>query len=568
MRNPWSQRGWNIAKSSARVTGYARASGMRPKPATRGLRKVKALRRHSTSFKRQLCFCGALLAGLGALTVVLPAHAQQSGTQVEGTFNVQRFDSAPGPRNYWVTRGARSDGEHALSFALLANYGYKPFVVDSLTGNAITTVPVVENVASGDVLISYTPIPALQLGLRMPLTYAKGQGITEEGGAGQLENQAIDKFGLSDPVLEAKYRFVGEATSPFTLGAGLFLTAPLGEATAEGAFIGSESVTGGGRIIADYLSSGFGVAANVGFRGQKTGRIGVTEIGSEALYGVGLGYQLGPVLQLVADLFGTSALSGEAGANPLELAVGAKITPLNVPFAISLGGGPGVIQAIGGPVMRAFIGFGYVMESMDEDEDGITDSNDQCPTDAEDKDGHEDGDGCVDRDNDGDEIADDSDKCPNEAEDIDGFQDQDGCAEKDNDKDGFDDTSDRCPAEAENLNGFKDEDGCPDVPDTDADGVIDDKDQCPKEPEDTDGFQDIDGCPDLDNDGDTVPDDKDECIDEAEDINDFQDEDGCPDADQKGAPKAKGKAKSTPKPTPKPAAPAKGTGTEDNPIEL
>jgi hypothetical protein len=77
----------------------------------------------------------------------------------------------------------------------------------------------------------------------------------------------------------------------------------------------------------------------------------------------------------------------------------------------------------------------------------------------------------------------------------------------------------------------------------------------------------VDGCPDLDNDGDTVPDEKDECIDEAEDINDFEDEDGCPDADKKGAKPAKGARGKASKPAAKPA-PAKGSGTEDNPIEL
>jgi OmpA-OmpF porin, OOP family len=529
---------------------------------------VNAHRRQLSFFKHQLCSCGALLAGFGALFVAQPSQAQET-PQVEGTINVQRFDSAPGPRNYWVTRGVRSDGEHAISVGLLANYGYKPFVVDSLTGRTITTVPVVENVISGDVLFSYTPISPLQIGLRAPITYAKGQGITAEGGAGALDEGTggIDTVGLSDPVLEVKYRFLGEAKSPLTAGAAAFLTLPMGEATAKGAFIGNESLTGGGRLIVDYAAGGFGVAANAGFRGQKAGRVGATEIGSEALYGVGLGYQFGPVLQLLADMYGTSALSGEAGANPLELVAGAKITPMSAPLTITLGGGPGVIQAIGGPVVRAFLGLGYSFESMDEDEDGIDDSSDACPTEQEDKDGHEDSDGCPDRDNDGDEIADDADKCTGEAEDIDGFQDQDGCPEKDNDKDGFDDTSDRCPGEAENLNGFQDEDGCPDIPDTDKDGVVDDKDQCPKEAEDTDGFQDVDGCPDLDNDGDGVADDKDECIDEAEDKNDFEDEDGCPDADKKGAKPAKGgKGKGAAKPA-KPA-PAKGSGTEDNPIEL
>ena len=55
-----------------------------------------------------------------------------------------------------------------------------------------------------------------------------------------------------------------------------------------------------------------------------------------------------------------------------------------------------------------------------------------------------------------------ADQCPTEAEDKDGFQDEDGCPDADNDADGILDGSDKCPDEAETKNGFEDEDGCAD----------------------------------------------------------------------------------------------------------
>ncbi|MDB4953946.1 MAG: OmpA/MotB domain protein [Myxococcales bacterium] len=131
----------------------------------------------------------------------------------------------------------------------------------------------------------------------------------------------------------------------------------------------------------------------------------------------------------------------------------------------------------------------------DTDGDGITDDVDKCPTEAEDKDGFQDDDGCPDPDNDGDGIPDAADKCPNEAEDKDGFQDEDGCPDPDNDNDGIADAADKCPNEAEDKDGFQDEDGCPD-PDNDQDGVLDANDKCPDQPETKNGFQDEDGCPD------------------------------------------------------------------------
>ena len=99
------------------------------------------------------------------------------------------------------------------------------------------------------------------------------------------------------------------------------------------------------------------------------------------------------------------------------------------------------------------------------------------------------------KDSDGDGIADSVDKCPNEAEDKDGFQDEDGCPDKDNDNDGIADANDKCPDQAEDKDGFQDDDGCPD-PDNDNDGVADANDKCPEQPETRNGYQDDDGCPD------------------------------------------------------------------------
>jgi len=166
-------------------------------------------------------------------------------------------------------------------------------------------------------------------------------------------------------------------------------------------------------------------------------------------------------------------------------------------------------------------------ESQDRDGDGLVDEKDKCPDAAEDTDGFQDDDGCVDADNDGDGIADAADKCPDAAEDKDGFQDDDGCAEADNDGDGIADAADKCPGEPEDKDGFQDDDGCVEA-DNDGDGIADAADKCPGEPEDKDGFQDEDGCAEKDNDNDGVPDAADQCPLEPETVNGKDDADGCP----------------------------------------
>ena len=500
---------------------------------------------HVPNAARRTLTVGAYAALASAVLCVAPsAHAQS----VSGDFAVQRFDPAAGAHNYFSTRGARTDGKMVWSVGLMANYSYRPFEVkscvlsdaDIAAGNTCSspgarssrTTRVIENEITGDFLGTLTPIPRLQLALKIPVSWVKGQGIDQLSGLNS--KSGINTAGLGDAQLEAKFRVHGEVSDPFVVGAAAFLTGPLGHATAKDKYVGDTTPSAGIRLILDGERGPFSVGGNLTGVFRDKGQVGGTTIGSEARYSVAAGYRIGPVFRLIGDGFGTTRFSATAGENTLEIDGGFQIQPLSSPVTVSLGAGTAVIEGVGVPKLRVFAGLLYAVEKRDRDEDGIDDALDQCPTDKEDRDGYEDSDGCPDPDNDLDTVLDAQDKCPDQAEDQDNFEDRDGCPEPDNDKDGIPDVSDQCPNEPETKNGFKDEDGCPDEADKDNDGVPDSRDKCPEQAEDTDGFQDTDGCPDLDNDNDGIPDAEDECIDEPENKNKFQDEDGCPDDPKAG----------------------------------
>ncbi len=471
----------------------------------------------------------ALSLGAVLLLSASSAHAQA----IDGEFSVQRFTAAPGPRNLFTTRRLRMDGNLSWSAGFMANYAYKPLTLRECDSPACENpgdeFPIVENMVTADVMGSLTIIPRLQIGLRIPVTWVKGQGVTEAG-TPDLAGDGVNAVGLGDAELEGKFRFYGEANSPLALGAALFVTGPLGQATTEdGSYIGDSSPSVGLRGIVDGQHGPVFYAVNLSGVFRESGRIGNSKAGSEFRYGVGGGYQISPLLAVLIEGFGSTRFTTERGENALEALLGAQITPLSSGITVSAGAGTGLVEGIGVPNVRAFLGLTFATSGGDRDKDGIGDGDDLCPAAAEDIDGFEDEDGCPEADNDGDTIADAADKCANEAEDPDAFEDTDGCPEADNDGDTIPDNNDACPLEPETKNGFQDTDGCPDEPDTDADGVVDSKDKCINEKEDTDGFQDTDGCPDPDNDGDGVPDIQDECIDQQETKNGFQDEDGCPD---------------------------------------
>lgn len=131
----------------------------------------------------------------------------------------------------------------------------------------------------------------------------------------------------------------------------------------------------------------------------------------------------------------------------------------------------------------------------DEDADGITDTDDACPTDPEDGLAPKPNDGCRASDPDRDGVPADADRCPDQKEDRLFPGAADGCVAGDTDRDGVGDTEDRCSDRAEDNLDPDPNDGCP-SPDGDADGVPDVNDACPREAEAINGYRDADGCPD------------------------------------------------------------------------
>ena len=127
----------------------------------------------------------------------------------------------------------------------------------------------------------------------------------------------------------------------------------------------------------------------------------------------------------------------------------------------------------------------YRFIGNDDDNDGIKNSNDDCPNVA----GIASNNGCPEEiyDRDGDGIVDAMDDCPDTYGD-----DANGCPKKvvvvevDSDGDSVLDSVDNCPK----IKGLPTNNGCP-LPDSDNDGIVDSADKCPKVP----GVESNNGCP-------------------------------------------------------------------------
>ena len=306
-----------------------------------------------------------------------------------------------------------------------------------------------------------------------------------------------------------------ENTGGFGLGVSTTVYLPTGDETA---FHSDGEVRAEPKLLVDWRTDSFLIAANAGYQFRPENQI--RNFGSNDTVRYGLGIEWEFIDQLAAQFNYIGGVSLGDGRDPNDLTLPGSndvgrpmeiIGALQYSFLqgtlVQLGGGAGITDGLGAPDARVFLSIFHSPLTASDSNEAIAQASGEDSFD----------------DIDGDGVLED-DQCPDEFEDPDGFEDEDGCPDPDNDGDGILDAADACL----NVPGIAEKDGCPFV-DTDGDGIDDDEDSCPKEAEDKDGFADDDGCPDLDNDSDGIPDVSDKCPLKAEVINGVDDDDGCPD---------------------------------------
>jgi outer membrane protein OmpA-like peptidoglycan-associated protein len=505
-----------------------------------------------------------------SLLLVLVAAATPAAAQpVSKALSAQLFEPAVGTRDTLLTlEGATVTHHLGFGLGLMLNYQNDPLVLYVKSAPDGSDEFDLEDADRRINLIKHQLTANLygvfgfrlkwlraHVGLSLPVNLSlRGREVGAEG----QDLGAFEGEGIGDLRLIPKAMLFSDLAG-FSLAFLPILTLPtacwsaaggLSDCKSDGNLAGDRHVSFRPRLAAHYRYRDLIVVANVGGIFRKRSQVFSSELRHRLTYGVGAGYALHPRVEAMAELFGQAGFGTKSGcevdaggatvcsgtsssdldAFPLELDFGAHVRlPKGLQATAAVGFG--LVKALGSPDFRLIAGLRWAPDWRDADGDGVSDAEDTCPTQPEDRDGFEDGDGCPETDNDEDLIPDTADKCPNEAEDFDQYQDQDGCPEVDNDGDGIADLRDHCPSEPETVNQYDDEDGCPDVPDADKDGIADADDRCVREAEDADGFQDEDGCPDPDNDADGVPDTYDNCPTAREDIDNFDDEDGCPDPD-------------------------------------
>ncbi len=425
-------------------------------------------------------------------------------------------------------------------FSLTGHYENDPLV---LFEDGVRLGSVVQHRLTAHLAGAYGVTEWLEVSAQVPLLLMQsGEDLTAQGVGAPAEG-----LGLGTPYLGVRLGLLSQRDDDAVdLAVGAHVGLPLGSVEAlarESALRALPSVMVGRRFgwLRAALDAGVSVRPSTIFSDDN-------EVEDE----VGTGMRLGAVLATTGEgvrgelnLMATIPFKREG--NSVEALAGVR-----VPLSESLEGyalvGLGFGEAPGTPSYRGLLGvaFGHTPPAcvaggrhrpeqcpeLDDDNDGVKNSADACPTEG----GRVDAQGCPVKDTDGDGVLDPDDRCPT----VPGVDVLQGCPDQDND--GIEDSADACPA----IPGVVKFQGCPD---TDGDGLQDSEDACPSEagpaerkgcpPKDTDGdglldeqdacpsqagLKELKGCPPKDTDGDTVADHQDNCPNEAGPA----DNQGCP----------------------------------------
>ncbi len=313
---------------------------------------------------------------------------------------------------------------------------------------------------------SYTLLDRLEVGGELPITVVNLNNfkLLEDQGFPQTAPRVV---GLGAPRLLGRLQILRQSEIPIvSLAAVLEARIPIGDGFS---FMADRGFVVSPRLSAERRFGPVRVLANGGWRFRTApGQYLNIYVGHEFLLGGGAIVDLPNFSsfrenQLLAEINLATPTEApftfrdaEALKTPLELMIGARSTVArNWNVLIAIGRGLGE-SGYGREAFRLVLGLRYeVVAEPDQDGDGIPDKDDACPEKPEDKDGHDDQDGCPEdepiTDSDGDGVPDKEDGCPDKP----GPGPLDGCPDRDGDQ--IPDMVDKCP----DVFGTPELEGCP-----------------------------------------------------------------------------------------------------------
>lgn len=281
-------------------------------------------------------------------SVLLPAAVHAAAS-----FDSISFKPATDSGFYLTTQQTQTLGQWGYALGLLGEFNNDSVIAASATGTRINDVVNEEFVIHGTAAVGL--LNWLNVGLLVEAApYQKFNA--------PITNVSDNGARMGDIRLDFKGRILNNEEHPVGLALVPFVTFPTGS---DSHFTGNGKVSGGAVLAVDSkrIADKFSVALNVG--GQIRDGIPLAPgngVNDQFLISAAANYAVTPSVQLIADLSGWTPFNNFFKNNHRNLEGNAAVRILPTEskrLAVTVGGGTGILDAIGAPDYRAFVSLAY-----------------------------------------------------------------------------------------------------------------------------------------------------------------------------------------------------------------
>lgn len=287
-------------------------------------------------------------AGIAFSLVPLETSAQEG-------LELQRFLPMPTlSRDLYNTSGTDSLLQWEAEAHLIVDYAHRPLVLLDDNGDRLGAV--VKSQTTANLLLALGFGGGFDIGIAMPVI------LSQPAGAQTIPGYDATDAGVAPGDLRVipRIQLFTTRAAPGENGIGLSIMVdtfvPLGD---EASFQGA-GFRVGPRLAFDAIVSGIRLAANVGYLWRERAEVESATVGQSVGWSAGADIPLASTLSVVGDIGGRLNV-GEHGVrraeSPLELLLGFKLRQNS--FFGTFGGGAGIVNGIGTPDFRGFLGLGY-----------------------------------------------------------------------------------------------------------------------------------------------------------------------------------------------------------------
>ncbi|OGP08063.1 MAG: hypothetical protein A2048_08260 [Deltaproteobacteria bacterium GWA2_45_12] len=299
--------------------------------------------------------------GFGFMVLVFSLFTLQAKASLDSKFDIITFHPAVDGGDYFSVYGSQNLKAWQGNVGLYIDYSNRPLQFIGV-GNATGRQSIIDHMLVGDLYGAIGLTDWAEVGVNIPVVFynwffTDNFAAEEDHGGGMGDIQLMTKF----RVINTENHKVGFSIMPF-------VTLPSGDPVR---FTGNANPTGGVLFITDFIiHERFTLALNLGGVIRDDVTVHDVRIDDQFKYGLAGNIRLGKNWFAIIETYGTTpfrSLFSNEGESPLEAGGGIRYMFGDSGFSMNLGGTAGLVDGVGAPRARGFLGVNWTSPIREKD---------------------------------------------------------------------------------------------------------------------------------------------------------------------------------------------------------